>query len=51
VNEATIIPLNFMIQGLPNFFIIDKNGRVAYNSRISTKIDAESMIEFLLKAK
>lgn len=51
VNEASIIPLNFMIQGLPNFFIIDKNGRVAYNSRISTKIDAESMVEFLLKAK
>ncbi len=51
VNEATIIPLNFMIQGLPNFFIIDKNGRVAYNSRISTKIDAESMIQYLLGSK
>ena len=48
-NDANLVALNFMIQGLPNYFIIDKNGRVAYNSRISSKIDAESMIEFLLK--
>ena len=50
-NDPTLIPLNFMIQGLPNYFIIDKNGRVAYNSRLNSKIDAESMIEFLLKSQ
>lgn len=47
--DAENIPFNFMVDGLPNYFIIDKNGRVAYNSRISSKIDADSMIEFLLK--
>ena len=50
-NDPSLVALNFMIQGLPNYFIIDKNGRVAYNSRISSKIDAESMIEFLLKSQ
>ena len=50
-NDPSLVAMNFMIQGLPNYFIIDKNGRVAYNSRISSKIDADSMIEFLLKSQ
>ena len=50
-NDPSLVAMNFMIQGLPNYFIIDKNGRVAYNSRISSKIDSESMIEFLLKSQ
>ena len=50
-NDPSLVAMNFMIQGLPNYFIVDKNGRVAYNSRISSKIDAESMIEFLLKSQ
>jgi thiol-disulfide isomerase/thioredoxin len=48
-NDAENIPQNLKIEGLPNYLIIDKNGRVAYNSRIPSKIDADSMIEFLLR--
>lgn len=48
-NDTDNIPTNFRIEGLPNYLIIDKNGRVAYNSRISTKIDADSMVEYLLR--
>lgn len=51
IHEPNLIPRNFAIEGLPNYFIIDKNGRVAFNSRISTKVDAESMITYLLGAK
>ncbi len=47
--DAENIPQNLKIEGLPNYLIIDKNGRVAYNSRIPSKIDADSMIEFLLR--
>jgi thiol-disulfide isomerase/thioredoxin len=51
VNDAVIMPINCKIQGLPNFLIIDKNGHIAYNSLIQSKVSEEEMLDFLLKDK
>ena len=51
VNDPTILPINFKIQGLPNFLIIDKNGHVAFNSLIKSKATEEDMLNLLLKDK
>jgi thiol-disulfide isomerase/thioredoxin len=48
-NDPTIVPINFMVQALPNYFIIDKNGKIALNSLIKSKVDADKMLEFLSK--
>ena len=48
-NDKTIIPLNFLIQGLPNCFIVGKNGKIAQNSMLRSKINDEKMIDYLLK--
>jgi hypothetical protein len=48
-HDADIIPLNFGVQALPYTLLIDKNGRIAYNSLLNSKITAEQMIDVLLK--
>jgi Thioredoxin-like len=50
-NDPTIVPINFMVQALPNYFVVDKNGKIALNSLIKSKIDAEKMLEYLLKSQ
>jgi thiol-disulfide isomerase/thioredoxin len=50
-NDPTIVPINFMVQALPNYFIVDKNGKIALNSLIKSKIDADKMLEYLLKSQ
>jgi thiol-disulfide isomerase/thioredoxin len=49
VNDAVILPINFKIQGLPNFLIVDKNGSVAFNSLIQSKVTEEEILDFLVK--
>ena len=48
-NDNVLIPINFLISGLPNHFVIGKNGKVALNSRYKSKITSERMIDYLLK--
>jgi thiol-disulfide isomerase/thioredoxin len=50
-NDKIIIPINFSIQGLPNVFIVGKNGKVAYNSMLKSPVTDEKMIEILLKSQ
>jgi len=47
-NDRVIIPINFMVEALPNYFIIDKKGHVAYNSLIKSHFTSEEMVEKLL---
>ena len=47
-NDRVIIPINFMIEALPNYFIIDKKGHVAYNSLIRSHFTSEEMVDKLL---
>ncbi len=47
-NDRVIIPINFMVEALPNYFIIDKKGRVAFNSLIKSHYTSEEMVEKLL---
>jgi thiol-disulfide isomerase/thioredoxin len=51
VNDAVILPINCKIQGLPNFLIVDKNGIIAFNSLIQSKVTEEEILDFLLKDK
>jgi thiol-disulfide isomerase/thioredoxin len=51
VNDAVILPINCKIQGLPNFLIADKNGIIAFNSLIQSKVTEEEILDFLLKDK
>jgi thiol-disulfide isomerase/thioredoxin len=48
-HDRVILPINFGVQRLPNYFIISKTGRVAMNSLLKSKTDADKMIEKLLK--
>ena len=48
-NDAMLLPINFQIQAIPNYFVIDKTGRVAYNSLIKTRINADTIITYLIK--
>ncbi len=45
-----LLRINLRVQGVPNYFIIDKTGHVAYNSVIRSTYSAEEMIEMLLKS-
>jgi hypothetical protein len=51
VNDAVILPINCRIQGLPNFLIVDKNGVIAFNSLIQSKVNEEEILDFLIKDK
>jgi thiol-disulfide isomerase/thioredoxin len=51
INDAVILPINCRIQGLPNFLIVDKNGVIAFNSLIQSKVTEEEILDFLLKDK
>jgi thiol-disulfide isomerase/thioredoxin len=51
VNDAVILPINCRIQGLPNFLIVDKNGVIAFNSLIQSKVTEEEILDFLVKDK
>lgn len=51
VNDAVILPINCRIQGLPNFLIVDKNGVIAFNSLIQSKVSEEEILDFLVKDK
>jgi thiol-disulfide isomerase/thioredoxin len=51
VNDAVILPINCRIQGLPNFLIVDKNGIIAFNSLIQSKVTEDEILDFLLKDK
>ena len=48
-NDKIIIPINFSIQGLPNVFIIDQKGKIAYNSMLKSPVTDDKMIEILLR--
>ena len=49
LDDNRLLRINLRIQGVPNYFILDKTGRVAYNSIIQSKYSAEEMIDMLLK--
>lgn len=51
VNDDVILPINCRIQGLPNFLIVDKNGVIAFNSLIQSKVTEEEILDFLVKDK
>ena len=50
LDDNRLLRINLRIQGVPNYFILDKTGRVAYNSIIQSKYSAEQMIDMLLKS-
>ena len=50
LDDNRLLRINLRVQGVPNYFIVDKKGRIAYNSIIQSKMNAEEMIEFLLKS-
>ncbi len=50
-NDKTILPINFQVTGIPNSFIIAKSGKVAFNSRLKSKINDDRMIQLLLNSK
>ncbi len=50
LDDNRLLRINLRIQGVPNYFIVDKTGRVAYNSIIQSKYSAEEMIDMLLKS-
>lgn len=50
LDDNRLLRINLRIQGVPNYFILDKTGRVAYNSIIQSKFSAEEMIDILLKS-
>ena len=51
-NDGVIIPLNFGVQLLPNYFVVDKTGKIAFNSLIkSSKVSEDKMIEKLSDIK
>ena len=50
LDDNRLLRINLRIQGVPNYFIVDKTGRVAYNSIIQSKFSAEEMIDILLKS-
>jgi thiol-disulfide isomerase/thioredoxin len=50
-NDKLILPINFQVTGIPNSFIIAKSGKVAFNSRLKSKINDDRMIQLLLNSK
>ena len=50
-NDRVILPINFQVSGIPNSFIIAKSGKVAFNSRLKSKINDDRMIQLLLNSK
>ena len=52
-NDPIILPLNFGVQFLPNSFIIDKKGKVSFNSLISKRnnVTDEKTIDALVKSQ
>ena len=50
-NDHLIIPINFMLTGLPNYFVVGKNGNIALNSRFKSPVNAEQMIDILVRQK
>ena len=49
VRDPNIIKINYLVDKLPNYFIIDATGHVAYNSRIKSRLNPDDILEFLLK--
>ncbi len=52
-NDGVILPLNFGVQVLPNTFIIDKKGKVSFNSLISKRssVTDEKTIDTLARSQ
>jgi hypothetical protein len=50
-NDKIIQPINFQVSGIPNSFIIARNGKIAFNSRLKSKINDDRMIQLLLNSK
>ena len=50
-NDKTIMPINFQVTGIPNSFIIARNGKIAFNSRLKSKINDDRVIQLLLKTR
>ena len=48
-DDNALIRINQRVPGVPNYFVIDKKGRVAFNSLIESKQNAEEMIDILLR--
>jgi thiol-disulfide isomerase/thioredoxin len=48
-NDKTILPINFQVTGIPNSFIIGRNGKIAFNSRLKSKLNDDRIIQLLLK--
>ena len=48
-DDNALIRINQRVPGVPNYFVIDKKGRIAFNSLIESKQNAEEMIDILLK--
>ena len=51
VNDRQIIPINFQILGLPNQLIFARNGKLAFNSRLKSKVNDDETIQLLLSSK
>ena len=50
-NDKLILPINFMVSGIPNSFIVSRSGKIAFNSRLKSKIKDDRMIQLLLDSK
>ena len=50
-NDKLILPLNFQVTGIPNSFIIAKNGKIAFNSRLKSKLNDDHVLQVLLNVK
>ncbi|MDZ7880835.1 MAG: thioredoxin-like domain-containing protein [Saprospiraceae bacterium] len=50
-NDRVILPLNFQVTGIPNSFIIAKNGKIAFNSRLKSKLNDDRVLQVLLNSK
>ena len=50
-NDKLILPMNFMVSGIPNAFIVSRSGKIAFNSRLKSKMKDDRVIQFLLGSK
>jgi thiol-disulfide isomerase/thioredoxin len=50
-NDKLIVPLNFQVTGIPNSFIIAKNGKIAFNSRLKSKLNDDRVLQVLTQDK
>ena len=46
IDDNKLIRINLQVPGVPNYFIIDKKGRIAYNSLLQSKQNDEEMMNF-----